>query len=197
MKKLKEDTTNEPMEIIATSNKWKDAFNDETKLDEYITKMCLEYNVGDMLQARGANNARTFYAASLIYNAIFDCDMGLINQIANRVDGTVPDSEKRDSYANIFGDALDDIMDYTCMEDLNIFPDDSCLIALAKATYVIAVRPVGSNVQLKKDRQLANDLILNRCGGRKATPTKPLIDTVYVDPEWMHGLPESEEENEQ
>lgn len=191
-----EDTTSESTEQsteIIVPNKWKQSFNDEQKLDEYISKMCLEYPISSMLQARAATNARTYYAASLIYNAIFDMDMGLINQIANRIDGTVPNSEDRDSYANIFGDALEDVMDYDSADQFTIFPTDSCIIALAKATYVIATSEVGTNVQKKKDRQLANDLILNRCGGKKTEPTRPLIETVYVEPDWMKGLPDNNE----
>ncbi len=154
--------------------------------------LCMERSIGDVVLLReSATNAKQYWAASLIVDAVFECDIGLIEQIATRIDGTVPADVERDKFANLVGDALDDIMDYTNVELLTVQPDDKSIIALAKAVYFISIDHPGKNLNKKKDKHKAVEMVLNRVGGRKTTPKKELILTNYVEPEWM-SLPQGE-----
>lgn len=147
--------------------------------------------MGEIVQLREkATNARTFFACSMIFNAVFDLDIGCINQIAIRIDGTIPLEGERDSCANLIGDAIEDVMSYENMSDMNVNASDIAVIALAKAMIYIAIQPIGKNISLKKDREKALDIVLNRIGGRKSEPTKEDHVLTYVEPDWMKGLPD-------
>lgn len=163
-----------------------------TGIDDYLTYLCLEKTIGEVLEMRErAPNAKCYFAAQLIFCAVFETDIGCIQQVVERVDGTIPEEGERDKFANIFGDALDDVLELDNVEQLRIFPQDPCIIAIAKATYSISVCPVGKNVNKKKDRQKAIEMILKRTGGRKSEPTRETKVIEYVDPEWM-SLPNPE-----
>lgn len=143
-------------------------------------------------------NARSFFVFKLIYDAVFLKDVGLIDLIINRIDGIVPKQSDRDSYANIIGDALDDVLDMTRAEQLVIMPNDPAIIALAKSLIHISLQDPGNNPMKKKDKVRATEIILNRCGGKKTEPTKPLIEEVYVEPEWMQlGTGEADEQGDE
>lgn len=159
-------------------------------LDEYISSLCLTKTIGDVVLLReAATNARAFFATSLIFHAVFDKDMGALDQIANRIDGTVPDRRDRDRFANIMGDALEDVLEYARMDQTQIFPDDPTIIALAKTVLSVSWMEVGRNPTAKKDRQKAIEMVLQRTGGRKTEPTAVLELVEYVDPDWMAPLP--------
>lgn len=167
----------------------------DATLDQYMTMVCLDRTMGDVVKARGmANNARQFAVNSMIFNAVFEWDVDLIRTIALRIDGTVPAEDDRDSYANILGDAIDDVLSYPMDERLNIQEDDPPVIAMAKALVYVASQPAGTNYAKRKERNLAAQMILERTGGRKIGPTRPQIETVYEDPEWMQ-LPQGTEES--
>lgn len=149
--------------------------------------------MGEIVQLREkATNARTFFACSIIFNAVFDLDIGCISQIAIRVDGTVPLENERDKCANLVGDAIEDVMNYEDSASMQVLASDLAIIALAKAMIYIAIQPVGKNTSLKKDREKALDIVLNRIGGRKSEPVKEDHVLTYVEPDWMKGLPDEQ-----
>lgn len=142
--------------------------------------------MGDVVRSREqAANAKEYTVACMVFNAVFELDVDLIRTIALRIDGTVPEESKREGFANILGDALEDVLSYDKKEQTKIVPEDSPVIAMAKALVHIGTQPCGSNYAKRKERNLAAQMILERTGGRKVSPTKPLLETQYVAPDWM------------
>ena len=163
-------------------------------LDEYLTTLCLDRTIGEVVALREkAANVRSFFGAQLIFNAVFEQDIGAIFQIAERIDGAVPTKEKREMFANLVGDALEDVMDMPISERVNINPEDVTIIAIAKVILYISMQSAGSNVQKRKDRQKAIEMVLKRTGGKRTEPVKEAVKLDYVEPEWMQQLPESSE----
>lgn len=138
-----------------------------------------------------ATNAKALFVAHLIFDAVFNYDIQSLKQIIQRVDGGVPEARKRQHYANIFGDALEDVLKYR-KEDMKVQPDDYVIIAMAKVVVYVSMSNPGNNAQKRKDKQDAISMILERTGGRKNEPTKELITTNYVEPDWLQGLPSGE-----
>lgn len=166
----------------------------DTTLDNYLTNICLNSTMGDVVRSRDiAQNAKQYTVASMIWNAVFEMDIDLIRTIALRIDGTVPEESKRDGYANLLGDAIEDVLSYEQATQLAVLPEDKPVIAMAKALVYTGTQPCGSNYAKRKERNLAAQMILERTGGRKVEPVKPLLETKYVEPEWMQ-LPEAKEE---
>lgn len=158
----------------------------DTTLDNYLTTVCLSRTMGDVVRSREiATNAKQYTVASMIFNAVFETDVDLIRTIALRIDGTVPEESKRDGYANLLGDAIEDVLSYEHAVQLEVTPLDSPIIAMAKALVYIGTQPCGSNYAKRKERNLAAQMILERTGGRKVQPTMAQIETRYVEPEWM------------
>lgn len=165
-------------------------------LDDYITDTVLNSTVGTLLRTRvTAPDARTAFVANTICAAIFDLDIGLISEIVKRIDGLAPSKGDMDTFSNIFSDALDDVLSYTDREQTVIYPDDPPIIALAKATMAVSMSDPGRNMQARKDRQKAVQMVLDRVEGRMSEPAKPQDETVYSVPEWV-GLPRGEEDGE-
>ena len=167
-------------------------------LDEYITGLCLNRTIGEVNRLREtATNARAFFGASLVWNSIwgadgkFNPDINSIKQIIERIDGTVPDKTKRDGYANLIGDAIEDVFEYESVDQMVIYPDDITIIALAKVIIKVSTMDCGNNYQKKKDRQTAIDIILKRTGGKRSEPVKEVASIEYVEPDWM-ALPKGE-----
>lgn len=142
------------------------------------------------LKREQAPSTRHFFVAQLIFNAVFEKDVGCINEIAKRIDGAVPDADERDQFANILGDALDDVMDFP-LQDLVVYVDDPAIVAIAKALIYIALEPVGKSVSKRKDREKALGIVLSRIGGNKNKPVRETELLEYVEPEWLTGLPET------
>ena len=165
-------------------------------LDDYITDVVLNSTVGTLLRTRvTAPDARTAFVANTICAAIFDLDIGLISEIVKRIDGLAPSKGDMDTFSNIFSDALDDVLSYTDREQTVIYPDDPPIIALAKATMAVSMSDPGRNMQARKDRQKAVQMVLDRVEGRMSEPARPQEETVYSVPEWV-GLPRGEEDGE-
>ena len=166
----------------------------DTTLDQYMTRVCLERTMGDVVKNLGTStNVKQYTVNSIIFNAVFEWDVDLIRTIALRIDGTVPAENDRESYANILGDAIEDVLSYPLNEQLNVNEYDTPVIAMAKALIYVASQPAGSNYAKRKERNLAAQMILERTGGRKVEPTRPQLETVYVEPEWLQ-LPGDKEE---
>lgn len=124
-------------------------------------------------------------------DAVIELDVGALEQIIRRVDGVAPDEDSRSIAANFIGDALEDILDYDDIDQIRAFnPSDPVVIVIAKALYIIAVRECGSNIQKRKDKAKAMDIIFQRTGGRKVKPVQERIETKYEEPDWMKSLPE-------
>lgn len=168
-------------------------------MDAYLTTCCLEKTIGQVnASGMAAQNARTRFGCQLIMQGIFSSDafspdINIIKQIIKRIDGTVPDAQSRDGYANLIGDALEDVMDMTEVEQTAVHPDDLTIIALAKAILYVSMQDCGKNYQKKKDRQTAIEIILERTGGRKSEPVKNTEVVNYIQPSWRSSLPTGED----
>lgn len=159
-------------------------------LDDMIVDYSLEQSFGDLVRLRSvATNARNYFISNLIVLAVLDMDIGLIAEIVKRIDGMAPAKGDTQDYSNIFADAIEDVLSYTSAEQVTIYPSDSGIIALAKATVTIATAEVGKNAQARKDRQRAVSMVLDRVEGRRSEPARPAELVEYEAPEWM-GLPE-------
>lgn len=171
----------------------------DNQLDEYTARVCLTRTMGETFRVREtATNARTYFVANLVFSAILEKDMSLIEILANRIDGTIPTSETRDSFANLMGDAIDDVLDMERHEQMNIMPNDLVIVALAKTVFHIATAPTKGNPILKREKQKAVEMIYGRVAGRRTQPVRPLIETKYVKPAWMQFTePEEHDDNEQ
>ena len=158
----------------------------DTTLDNYLTNVCLCRTMGDVVHSRDvAQNAKQYTVACMIFNAVFEMDVDLIRTIALRIDGTIPEEDKREGFANILGDAIEDVLSYGQPEQLQVTPLDPPIIAMAKALVFIGTQPCGSNYAKRKERNLAAQMILERTGGRKVQPTRLQVETKYVKPDWM------------
>lgn len=150
----------------------------------------LQKTIGEILKLHeSATNAKALFVSHLIFDAVFNYDIQSLKQIVARVDGGIPDAQKRKHYANIFGDALEDVLSYTDKRQLKIQPEDLVIIAMAKVCVWVSMSDPGNNAQKRKDKNDAIQMILERTGGRKSEPTKQLMTTNYVNPDWMKELP--------
>lgn len=166
----------------------------DTTVDNYLSDVVISRTMKDVVKSREcANNAKAYTINGMVFNAIFELDVELIKTIVTRVDGTVPEEEKREGCANLLGDAIEDVLSYDDKEMLKVVPSDPPIIAMAKVLVYVSTQPAGNNMARRRERNLAAQIILERTGGRKVKPTKPLLETKYVEPEWM-GLPEGEKE---
>ena len=155
-------------------------------VDEYMSRVVLERTMGDVVKMREcANDARSFTVNSMIFNAVFEMDVDLIKTITTRVDGTVPNEGERGGYANLLGDAIEDVLSYTSKDMITITPEDPPIIAMAKVLVYVSTKQAGTNYMARKERNLASQMILERTGGRKVSPTRPALETKYVEPDWM------------
>lgn len=158
-------------------------------IDKYTADVCLTRTMGDIVRSREiATNARQYFVANLIFQAVFEKDMGLIDIIATRIDGTVPTTNERDSFANLIGDAIDDVLDMERAEQTMIVPEDPVIIALAKIIYHIAVEASHGDPIKKRDRQKAVEMVYARTAGRRNEPVRLAIEEKFIEPEWLSNI---------
>lgn len=125
----------------------------------------------------GYNNAAGFLVCRLFTDAIFNSDIRCIQTIINRVDGGLPKDSEVQFYRTSFADAVGELMEMNEADQLKVHPDDSVMMALAKALYDIACediywdemegkkkKPSDTKKQLRDN---AMRMILERAGGRK------------------------------
>lgn len=158
-------------------------------MDDLLTDLLLNKTLGEIVQTmETSSNVRTYSAARIIINAISELDVSLIGTIIKRVDGGIPKADDRHTYANLIGDALDDVLDMPKDEQKFLdFKKDYGIIALAKAIVMCAIqRNVGSNVAKKRDRQIAADILLSRTGGLKNEPRKATTEITIKDADWAN-----------
>lgn len=135
-----------------------------------------------------ATNAKQYFVANLIFQAVFEKDMGLIDIIATRIDGTVPLSDERSSFANLIGDAIDDVLDMKRADQIMIRPEDPVIISIAKVIYHIAVEPSKSDPNKRRERQKAVEMIYARTAGRRNEPVRLELEEKYVEPNWLASI---------
>ena len=180
------DTTSDTR-IVSTRN------YERRSLDDMFTETAINRTIGEVALNRSrATSTRWFFVSNVIFEAVFDLDIGLISEIVKRIDGLAPAKGDNHGSREIFSDALLDVLDYTHAEQVTVKPDDPAIIALAKATVAIANANVGKNMQARKDRQKAVQMILDRTEGRQSEPAKSVEQIIYESPDWM-GLPSGEE----
>ena len=181
------DTKPESTEIIKPK-----AMPTSESMDDYIANVSLFRTIGQVVAGRDtAGTTKTFFVMNLFFSAVFDMDISLISEIVKRIDGTAPEKGGTNGCSSIFSDALNDVLNYEDAKRLTIFPDDPAIIALAKATVCIANSDPGMNMQARKDRQKAVQMILDRTEGRRNEPAKPTVAIEYKEPDWM-SLPNGE-----
>lgn len=164
-------------------------------LDDYITEVALNRTVADLMRIRNtAATARSAFVANTICAAIFDLDIGLISEIVKRIDGLAPAKGDMDAFSNIFSDALNDVLEYDQASQMRVFPTDTPIIALAKATVAVSMSEPGRNMQARKDRQKAVQMVLDRIEGRMSEPAKPIEAPEYIEPEWL-GLTKGDDDD--
>lgn len=163
--------------------------NSAGDIDSYTAEVCLCRTMGDVVRSRDtATNARQYFVANLIFSAVFEKDMALIDIIATRIDGTVPTTGERESFANLMGDAIDDVLDMDRAEQTVVNPDDPVIIALAKVVFHIAVEPTYHDYNKKKDRQKAVEMVYARTAGRRNEPVRLAIEEKFVEPNWLSDI---------
>lgn len=169
------------------------------KMDEQLTGLCLNTCIGSINRLREeAETLRQAFICNLIWGCIFgedggySPDVGMIQTVIKRIDGSVPEKGKRDGYANIIGEAIEAVLSLknTGME-LALQPTDTTLTALCKVLVAVSMEDVGKSMARRKDRQLATEIILERTGGLRSEPSKEVETIVYVEPAWMQ-LPEGD-----
>lgn len=178
---------NEMLLVTETGNKLKG-------IDEFLTTACLERSIGEMnLMREKAANVRTQFVSALVCNAVFEMDVDAIAQIAERIDGTVPEKEHRDGYANILGNAIEDVMEYPTGPSQLVYETDPAIIAIAKVLIYVAMKPCGSNPAKRRERAKAIEIVLKRTGGKRVEPVREAVTVDYIEPTWMQPLPEGSE----
>lgn len=155
-------------------------------IDDMLYKRACNCTIGEIMQRReSSENARNYLVDSLIIDAVFGQDIELIDKIVHRIDGLTPKESNYDQYANLFGHAIDTVLEYKYSEQMTLNPDDPMLIAMAKVTVYIALTAPSNNVQKMKQKHAAIDMVFDRVGGKKSEPRMLETVTQYKDPSWM------------
>ena len=182
---------------IVEANAWKRAWEDEGKLDEYCSRVCTQMTTGDLFRMREfATNARSMFIANAGFNAIFERDISLLAAIVKRIDGTIPTEGDRYMYANMFGEAIEQVLGLEKKEQLHLSPDEPVIVSLAKVVVQTSMLPAGRNQTLRKERLLATEMVFERTQGRKVDPKRLPDQVAYIEPEWMSDLDEEDEDAE-
>ena len=153
-----------------------------------------------MIGMMGAKNAADYLVARLFTDAVFSDDIRSIQLIINRIDGGLPKDVDVARYRTDFGDCLNAVMQMTSDEQTKIDPGDTVMMALCKSLFQIATQDIYWNAEagmprrpsdsVKKERDAAMRMVLERTGGRKTLSTVPQdVEEVEIAP-WIASLPE-------
>lgn len=153
-----------------------------------------------MIGMMGARNAADYLVARLFTDAVFSDDIRSIQLIINRIDGGLPKDVDVARYRTDFGDCLNAVMQMTSDEQTKIDPGDTVMMALCKSLFQIATQDIYWNAEagmprrpsdsVKKERDAAMRMVLERTGGRKTLSTVPQdVEEVEIAP-WIASLPE-------
>ena len=158
-------------------------------LDDHLLEVVMNKNMEQIYNLRETcPNARGFYIANMICQAVMELNIELIEEIVTRIDGPAPDTTARENAANFFGDAMADVLRAPVREAFTYRGSDPAIITLAKATYIIANAPTRGNQAKMKQQRKAVTLINSRVSGRRSGTTMKSLDTEYVAPDWFKGL---------
>lgn len=153
-----------------------------------------------MIGMMHAKNAADYLVARLFTDAVFSDDIRSIQLIINRIDGGLPKDVDVARYRTDFGDCLNAVMQMTSDEQTKIDPGDTVMMALCKSLFQIATQDIYWNAEagmprrpsdsVKKERDAAMRMVLERTGGRKTLSTVPQdVEEVEIAP-WIASLPE-------
>lgn len=136
-----------------------------------------------MIGMAGSRNAADFLVSRLFTDAVFSQDIRAIQLIINRIDGGLPKDVDVDRYQTEFGDCLNEIMRMTDGEQTMVSPDDTVMMALCKSLYHLATQDIywdpeklrkrNPSDSMKKERDSALRMVLERTGGRKTLASVP------------------------
>lgn len=155
-------------------------------IDNMLYRRATNCCLGEIVARReSSENVRSYLVDTMIIDAVMGLDIELIDKLVHRIDGSVPKEDSYDQYANLFGRALDVVLDMRVDDQVTISPTDNVLIAMAKAAVYIAMTAPSNSVQKMKQKHAAIDMVLDRTGGRKTAPRMLDSVTVYEKPSWM------------
>ena len=163
--------------------------------------MIAEGNRSMIGTACGINNAAEFLVSRLVTDAVFSADIRAIQLIINRIDGGLPKDTEIANYRTDFGDCLNKVMELPRIEQLTVLPEDTVMMALCKSLVDIATQDIYWDSEklrrrrpsdsVKKERDAALRIILERTGGRKTlTEVSAEKEDVEIAP-WIARLQES------
>jgi hypothetical protein len=161
-------------------------------VDESIARLANEY-LGDVVSISEGNrisigratgrNAADFLVSRLYTDAIFSQDIRCIQLIINRIDGGLPKDTDIAMYQTEFGDCLNAVLDMDRSEQTMVGPGDTVMMALCKSLFQIATQDIYWDYDkkksrrpsdtVKKERDAAMRMILERTGGRKTLSSVP------------------------
>jgi len=165
-------------------------------LDAKLTRILLNTTIDQCFLniTSDSNNLRDYTAYRMVALAMIEQDVDAIMQIIDRIDGPSPEDKDRDGCCNYFGSAIEDVLDLpatvldgqTVPVYLSIAPTDPAIVALAKVVIAWANAPVNeSNIQKRKQRNLAQKVVLERCGGKRLEPVKQDQMSLVQPKKWI------------
>lgn len=180
----------------------------ETTVDESIARLANEHIADVVSIAEGnrfmigmvtARNAADYLVSRLFTDAVFSNDIRSIQLIINRIDGGLPKDTEVARYRTEFGDCLNEIMKMTRDEQTKVMPDDTVMMALCKSLYHIATQDIywdheklrsrRPSDSVKKERDAALRMVLERTGGRKTLSSVPIEKEDVEIAGWIEELP--------
>lgn len=182
----------------------------DATVDERIARLANEH-IGDVVAIAEGNrfmigmatgeNAADYLVSRLYTDAIFSQDIRCIQLIINRIDGGLPKDTEVAMYQTEFGDCLNEIMEMTRLQQTKIEPEDTVMMALCKSLFQLATQDIywdpeklrkrRPNDTMKKERDAAMRMVLERTGGRKTLSSIPVeTEDVEIAP-WIAQLEES------
>lgn len=182
----------------------------DVTVDEIIARMANEYICDVVSIAEGnrfmigmatAQNAAEYLVSRLFTDAVFSNDIRSIQLIINRIDGGLPKDTEVAFYQTEFGDCLNKIMSMSTSEQTKVMPDDTVMMALCKSLYHIATQDIYWDYErlrrrrpsdsVKKERDTALRMVLERTGGRKTLSVIPERKEEVEIASWISELPEN------
>lgn len=153
-----------------------------------------------MIGMATGDQAADYLVARLYTDAIFSQDIRCIQLIINRIDGGLPKDTDVARYQTEFGDCLNRIMEMDRIDQTKIDEGDTVMMALCKSLFHIATQDIYWDPEklrkrhpsdsVKKERDAALRMVLERTGGRKTLSSIPTEkEDVEIAP-WIAQLEE-------
>jgi hypothetical protein len=161
-------------------------------IDEGLIFLCSQPLKTTVYVAEHADNAKKHLCSRLILDAItggnnkFPGDIRECRQIIQRVDGSVIKDSEIGKYNSMSKECLEHVLE-NCTNFSDTVPtaDDTAMLAIAKIIYRFSLLSTGNNQAKKTEKDIAIQIILDRCGGRRATPKEKTKEVVYSQPLWL------------